>query len=348
MRILKFNESKDKYLNYYAFDWDDNILFMPTEIIVIDENGEEVGIPTSEFAKYRKHLIEENPVKYKGRTIVGFPKNGKGENDFNRAYSNFRDYDPDVFINDIKKALYTKSFGPAYSDFIECLVHGSLFAIITARGHEKTTLRRGVEYFIENQLSEDQKTTMYNHLLRYAYIFKTGEYDRIPRGKFTQTLLVKEYLDNCDFVGISAPSRGGTPDNPEKEKEKALLEFKDKVNRFAHNVGMEARIGFSDDDVGNVKHVEELFKNIDHEKYSNIKQYIVKNTNNPKKISKMNKTVESIKKFDEFLTESDDTDKGMYVDVETDKEAIKSNKKELTVMGEGKNKSKKKDKKDKK
>ena len=31
-------------LKYYAFDWDDNIVHMPTKIIVKTEDGDEVGM----------------------------------------------------------------------------------------------------------------------------------------------------------------------------------------------------------------------------------------------------------------------------------------------------------------
>ena len=38
-------------LKYYAFDWDDNILFMQTTSIVLDENVDEVIISTQDFAQ---------------------------------------------------------------------------------------------------------------------------------------------------------------------------------------------------------------------------------------------------------------------------------------------------------
>ena len=36
------------------------------------------------------------------------------------------------------------------------------------------------------------------------------------------------------------------------------MEFKSKINQFASNIGVKAKVGFSDDDLKNVKHVEEL------------------------------------------------------------------------------------------
>ena len=37
-----FTEEGTPDLKYYAFDWDDNIAFMPTKIILLDTEGNEV------------------------------------------------------------------------------------------------------------------------------------------------------------------------------------------------------------------------------------------------------------------------------------------------------------------
>jgi hypothetical protein len=44
---------------YYAFDWDDNIVSMPTKIILKDEDGDEVGMSTEDFATYREQIGKE-------------------------------------------------------------------------------------------------------------------------------------------------------------------------------------------------------------------------------------------------------------------------------------------------
>ena len=281
----------EQHLLFYAFDWDDNILNMPTEIIVIDKNGNEIGMSTSDFAIYRSKIGKES-FPYKNTVIVSYPKDENGNDNYGVAYRNFRDYDPDTFLNDVKKAIRSKSFAPAWNDYIECLVNGSLFAIITARGHEREPLRKGVEYVIDNVLTNNQKYEMYNNLLKFIHLFKEpGIYPKIPDFvNFTGNKAVKQYLDNCEFVGVSAPSRNGDASNPEKAKVEVLIAFKEKVNKFAKNVGIKAMIGFSDDDPKNAEHIEELFKNIEHEDFSHIKHFVVKNTNNPDDIKKYTKT----------------------------------------------------------
>ena len=59
-RIIEgFKDEKTPDLKYYAFDWDDNIVHMPTKIIVKDEDGDEVGMSTEDFATYREEIGKE-------------------------------------------------------------------------------------------------------------------------------------------------------------------------------------------------------------------------------------------------------------------------------------------------
>ena len=50
-------------MKYYAFDWDDNIVHMPTKIIVKTDDGKEVGMSTDDFAEYR-HDLGKKPFNY--------------------------------------------------------------------------------------------------------------------------------------------------------------------------------------------------------------------------------------------------------------------------------------------
>jgi len=213
------------------------------------------------------------------------------------AFSDFRDTGPsgpDVFIRDVKTAISQRKFGPSWVDFMECLCTGTIFAIITARGHESDSIRRGVEWIIDNVLSKDELFSLYNNCLRFAYFF--GESERFPRiltGTPSQNELIKLYLDHCEFVGVSAPSRGGSPTNPEKAKEEVFLEFCHKVNEFINELNDEygdtkwvGKIGFSDDDVKNKEHVEHVVDNLHKEKFPNIIQFTVKGTKDPEVITK--------------------------------------------------------------
>jgi hypothetical protein len=211
--------------------------------------------------------------------------------DYNVAFVDFRDQGErgdKAFLEDTKTAISQGKFGPAWSDFIECLSNGSIFAIITARGHEAPAMRKGIEWIIDNVLTEEQLYQMYNQLLKFSYIFgETNiENERILRGQPSKNILMSSYLDSCEYVGVSSPSRGGSPDNPEKAKEDALLEFKSKVNDYAQKVGISAKIGFSDDDLKNVKHIEDLIDSLHNEQFPNIVEFVVKGTKDPENITK--------------------------------------------------------------
>jgi hypothetical protein len=294
-----------KHLLYYAFDWDDNILEMPTEIMVLTEDGGEIGMSTSDFAEHRSKLGVED-FEYKGKIVVGI--------DNETAFRNFRDEnDHNVFKNDVIKAIESNSISPSWDDFMECLSNGSLFAIITARGHEKEAMKSGVEWIIDNILTKKTSKRnlnlsladeMYNNLRKFAHLYGDNtKYDHFLTGQPSQHPLVKIYLDNCDFVGVSAPSRGGSPANPEAAKEEALTSFIKKVSSFAGKIGLKAMVGFSDDDPKNVKHIEEAFedlkKSIGNEDLSNIIKLVLKGVG--KASLKVDYTNESyIKKFEDF------------------------------------------------
>ena len=123
-------------LKYYAFDWDDNIVHMPTKILVKDEGGNEVGMSTDDFAEFR-HQIGKEPFNYKGKTIVGYSDS---------PFRNFRtDGDKDFLVDSMRAKK-----GPAFDDFREAINNGSIFAIITARGHNPNTIKEAIyNYIIE-------------------------------------------------------------------------------------------------------------------------------------------------------------------------------------------------------
>ena len=301
MRFLKkFNENVDKEkLFFYAFDFDDNILNMSTEIMVKTKDGGEIGMSTSDFAINRSKIGNEE-FEYNGKNITGL--------DYDTAFRNFRDEpDPEIFKKDVIKAIQSNSFGPAWEDFIECLTTGAIFAIITARGHEPEGIRKGIEYIIDNILSDEQKQTMYDNLLKFINLFKSQETDSLPRilrGVASENELFKKYLDLCHLVGVSAPSRGGSPSNPEAAKEDALKYFIKEVNEYAGRIGYTAEVGFSDDDPGNVRHMTNALskEDLNHEKmWPFISKIVIIDTNKPKDVIKTDIPTRDVKTFDEFI-----------------------------------------------
>lgn len=267
-------------LKYYAFDWDDNILYMPTKILLEKfENGDWIDMPpvsTYEFAEIRSKIDSVN-IRL---------KNGNPDD----AFCEFKDYGERgdmAFSMDTSISIANKNFGPSWEDFIECLISGSLFAIITARGHESHSIRKGVEYIIDNYLSYDDLTIMYANLHKYIYLFRSkGEFRRILEGTPSNNKLISLYLDNCEFVGVSAPSRTGTAENPEEAKELALMDFMRKINNFVDKIGYKAKLGFSEDDPKNFERIEASIVSIHKELFPYILDFTLKKTTDPSNIYK--------------------------------------------------------------
>ena len=61
-----FDPEGNPDLKYYAFDWDDNIATMPTQIILLSDEDKEVGMSTEDFADYRG-MIGKEPFDYKNQ-----------------------------------------------------------------------------------------------------------------------------------------------------------------------------------------------------------------------------------------------------------------------------------------
>ena len=156
MKVILVEGFKDELtpdMKYYAFDWDDNLMFMPTQIILKDSDGKEVGMGTEDFAEHRMKIGKED-FEYKGKTIVGFAEN---------PFRNFSEQGNKKFIID---SLLAKT-GPAWDDFVECINGGSIFSIITARGHSPETIKQAIENLIEVGYKGLSKKELVYNLKKY-------------------------------------------------------------------------------------------------------------------------------------------------------------------------------------
>ena len=157
-------EVSGRDFKYYIFDWDDNILHMPTKILMehLEEDGtwRPVELSTASFALVRSDHRHYRP-----------PSDGG----WRAAFRNFADPEKagekNKFIEDTMTALARVSAGekpsPSYSTFKKTLVEGRIFAIVTARGHAPETIERAVRLFIENALTPLERETMMSNLRGY-------------------------------------------------------------------------------------------------------------------------------------------------------------------------------------
>ena len=175
-----FDPEGNPDLKYYAFDWDDNIVTMPTQIILLSEDDEELGMSTEDFADYRG-LIGKETFEYKGKMIVGYA---------NDPYRNFGVKGDSAFIIDSMVA----SIGPSWDDFVECINGGSIFAIITARGHTPSVLREAIYNFIVTNHNGINKDILIENLKKYRNM--TGDETKDAQ------IMINEYLDLCKYYPV--------------------------------------------------------------------------------------------------------------------------------------------------
>lgn len=247
MKRKLFEGFKDQTpdLRYYAFDWDDNIVYMPTKILVKSESGKVVGMSTEDFAKYRTIIGKEN-FFYKGENIVGYSEN---------PFEQFRVEGDRRFIIDAMLAQP----GPSWDDFVECINNGSIFSIITARGHTPSVLKEAVYNYIVSNTNGIDKSELVKNLKKYR--------EFMDEESLSDMELIKSYLDLCQFYPVSFGK--GSAANPEEEKVKALRQFVNYVTGLSHELNKKAYIkndirnfflpfiGFSDDDLRNIEKTSE-------------------------------------------------------------------------------------------
>jgi hypothetical protein len=234
-------------MKYYAFDWDDNLMYMPTKIYLKDEEGNGVGMSTEDFAEYRSEVGKE-PFEYEGHKIVGYDED---------AFRDFKVTGDKKFLQDAMKA----PVGPAWDDFVEAVNNGSIFAIVTARGHTPSVLKNGVYNLIKKNKHGLNEKELVKNLRKYRDI--SDEED------MTDDELVRTYLEMCKWHPVTFGE--GSAANPEELKVSAMKQFMEYVRNLSQRLQEKAYmknkisnyftpfIGFSDDDLKNVETMKKHF-----------------------------------------------------------------------------------------
>jgi hypothetical protein len=248
-----FQSESTPDMKYYAFDWDDNIVHMPTKIIVKNDSGNEVGMSTDDFAEYR-HMIGKEPFDYKGSTIVDYA---------DEPFRNFRSGGDKDFLVDSMKA----KVGPAFDDFREAINNGSIFAIITARGHNPNTIKEAIYNYIISGFNGIDKDQLLKNLKKYRSF--------VDEEDMSDEELIKSYLELNKYNPVSFGNEEGAV-NPEEAKVEAMEEFVSYIKGMAallnkkiflkkgirnKFIPKEVSIGFSDDDPKNIEVMKKHFEN---------------------------------------------------------------------------------------
>jgi hypothetical protein len=252
----------DRDFKYYIFDWDDNILHMPTKIYLEKKtkNGQwtEQTVSTALFSLIRNDTENYRPP----------------QDDWDLAFRDFQDYENEKesgFLKDTRAALTrvlsgAEKPGPSFMSLKETLVEGRLFAIVTARGHESTTIRQAVQMFIDMALTPSEHETMLANLRGYRAAFdKSSEFE-------SDADELEYYLSLNRYHAVTNPrfkkwlnSVVGDEEGQEQSKQFAIRDFVEHIIRLMSrsDKGLGHRsisVGFSDDDAANVRAVENYIR----------------------------------------------------------------------------------------
>lgn len=239
-------------MKYYLLDWDDNLLYMPTKIYFINEDGKEVGMSTHEFAHYRNLLDSntgkaEKPFDYNNEKLIGL-----AENPFRDFRSGLSGFMQDVNASEI---------GPAWHDLVEAVNDGSYFAIITARGHKPEVLKGAVKIMIDKNFNGISKSELINSLRKRK--LKAGE------EYTTDEEEIEDYLNKCVFYPVSHYHESGST-KPEEIKKNVIIKFVNNIRELVDDLNKRMRekgndeyilkpiFGFSDDDLKNLEYSKQI------------------------------------------------------------------------------------------
>lgn len=249
--LIKETTPDPNIIRAYSFDWDDNIINMPTTIKMLkktDGGWDKVNVSTSEFA-----LLRDD-------------KNYKLDDG---AFDNF--ISDESFLSDLELALENNSFAPSFDKFKEALMYANPISIITARGQSPEVLRKGMDLVISYTFNEEELKTMIDNIQQ-----NITELD----GSDPHTVL-KTYLDSQDYHPVTSKQfmeKFGTGSdsalNPEENKKIALRDYVTKIvyqaKQMVNSEHNKLSIGFSDDDLGNINAIIPFIENVLQAEFPNV------------------------------------------------------------------------------
>lgn len=225
-------------LTGWNFDWDDNIAYMQTDVLLYRKKSAPEGsahhgliVSTEEFSEIRHQMGPGGSYQY--YEVLNDDRVGTF-----RYFSDGRGNNP--FLDDVKelvensaraKGAGTSWHGPSWNEFVEALndpISSQWTNIITARGHSREAIAQALEYLRAH------------HIIRF-----------VPPA--------------ANLYAVSHPEYAGTAANPSAAKVDAMTKILDRMNAVPLDEkmipvippdGSDKKIplhlwGFSDDDYGN-------------------------------------------------------------------------------------------------
>jgi hypothetical protein len=240
--------AKGSGVSFYLFDFDDNIMFLTTPLLLQNTVTKEIKeVSTGEFAAI-------NPQLGKSGDWVNW-------NTFKETFKYFNDIPQDqlepgeqqYFARDIEKAISEspeKWQAPSWKLFQgACRIQAPL-SIVTARGHSPETIKAGIRVLFEKNLIEKKPN--------YHTVYPIGNVD------------IRHELRDTDLT-FTIPAL----------KKKAIIKtVDDGIKHYGGN--LPHRFGMSDDDPSNVRLIVTAMRNC-KKKYTDNRFFVI-NTHEGEKV----------------------------------------------------------------
>lgn len=227
---------------YEVFDWDDNIVHMPTKIWMEDiDSGTPVPLSTEDFAVRR-----DDPSL---RPIGG---------DYKAAFREFAHFEADM-LRAVGSADEDWK-GPAFGHFKRAVSEGRVFAIVTGRQTGEQELRGAVRRFIGAVLSAEEWEEMVGNV-KQLIVLLSGV------APSTEEEAVTRYMELCHFCGMTSPefTQRFPGQSIEQRKRHAVRSFVEAMLGIVQKAFSGQRVSsivvsMSDDDAKNVQAIDELMR----------------------------------------------------------------------------------------
>jgi len=208
--------------SFYFFDFDDNIAFLSTSLVLFHkENGEELFLSSSEWALHHAYIGKSGPYhQYDIRY-----------DDVTGSFRNFRDLDineveklagkQQLFVQDVQAALNLPDLqwkGPSWNCFYHATFNQRPVSVITARGHSAPTIQDGIRQFIKSGHLPAEP----NYLSVYAVSNKKvrehlGDFDNIASIAELKQRAIRASVEKAiEIYGYSPHHRFGMSDDDPK------------------------------------------------------------------------------------------------------------------------------------
>ena len=205
--------------SFYFFDFDDNVAFLATPLILFHKDtGAELSITSGEYAREQGRVGQAGPYRdYEFRW-----------DDTTGTFRNFRDHQPDrlhslgrkkqVFIEDVAEALGHPDWkwkGPSWSCFYHATFNQRPVSLITARGHDPRTLVAGIDLFVQSGHLPERPNYLSLYPVSHPEIRKKlGDTDlNLSTARLKQMAIRASVLQALQKYGFSPHHRFGMSDD---------------------------------------------------------------------------------------------------------------------------------------